>query len=256
MKQLRSLLLFLLTVCLLGALLVPGVSAAAPSRLRDGAGLLDPLEARQVLALLDEKSNALATDFVIVTADTIDGASPRAYADDFFDYQGYGQGSDRDGILLLIVMDTRDWYISTSGACIPMFGSLDIDMIGESLADALGVGDYCGGFTAFVEDCAYIVDGERNGYPFNWGRTLLISAVVGLLAALIGTAKMKGDLKSVRQRAAASDYVKADSMKVTESQELFLFRNVSRRARQTDSGGSRSHTGSSGRSHGGGGGKF
>ncbi len=34
-------------------------------------------------------------------------------ADDFYDYNGYGQGPDRDGLILYVCMDTRDIWIST-----------------------------------------------------------------------------------------------------------------------------------------------
>ena len=34
-------------------------------------------------------------------------------ADDFFDYNGYGLGDDRSGVLLYINMSTRDVWIST-----------------------------------------------------------------------------------------------------------------------------------------------
>jgi len=65
---------------------------------------------------------------------------------------------------------------------------------------------------------------------------------------------MKGQLKSVRFKSAASDYTKAGSMNVTESRDLFLYRTVSRREKpRENSGGSSTHTSSSGRSHGGGG---
>jgi uncharacterized protein len=67
---------------------------------------------------------------------------------------------------------------------------------------------------------------------------------------------MKGKLKSVRVQAGASGYVKTGSMNVTHRQDLFLYRDVNRTAKPKDSSGSSTHTSSSGRSHGGGGGKF
>lgn len=259
MKRIRSFLLILLAVCLLVSLSTPAVLAAALPRLCDHADLLTPAEESRILAALDKASEAAQADLVIVTEDSIGGQSPRGYADDFFDYNGYGLGSGRDGVLLLIVMDTRDWYISTSGVCINMFGASDIDALGEAMVDDLGDGDYADAFETFIDECAYVIDGERNGYPFDAMQALVVSVVVGLLAAFVGTGKMKADLKSVRRQSAAGDYVKPNSMNVTESQEIFLYRNVSHRERQTSSGssgGGRSHTSSSGRSHGGGGGKF
>jgi uncharacterized protein len=80
--------------------------------------------------------------------------------------------------------------------------------------------------------------------------------VIGLVIAAIATAVMKGKLKSVHAQAGASGYVKNGSMNVTHRQDLFLYRDVNRTAKPKDSSGSSTHTSSSGRSHGGGGGKF
>jgi uncharacterized protein len=73
---------------------------------------------------------------------------------------------------------------------------------------------------------------------------------VGLIVALIVILILRGQLKSVRYRAAASDYIKPGSMKVTVSRDMFLYRTVSRRPRPKSnsssgfSGGSRGSRGS------------
>ena len=88
-------------------------------------------------------------------------------------------------------------------------------------------------------------------------RSLLVSLGVGLLAALIVTGSMKGKLKTVHAQAAASQYVKPGSMNITESREMFLYSQIQRHKRETKkSGGSSTHTSSSGRTHGGSSGKF
>ena len=95
--------------------------------------------------------------------------------------------------------------------------------------------------------------------PFNIARNLLIALIVGFVIALIATGVMKGKLKTVRFQSAASNYVKANSMNVTESRDMFLYTHVDRRAKPKDtdsSSGSSTHTSSSGSTHGGGGGKF
>ena len=59
--------------------------------------------------------------------------------------------------------------------------------------------------------------------------TLLICLGIGFVIALIATGIMKGQLKSVRSQSAAAEYVKQDSLNVTESHDLFLYRNITRR---------------------------
>lgn len=237
------------------------------SRLIDEADLLSDSEEARLSALLDSVRARTEMDVVVVTVYSTGMYSPMEYADDFFDYNGYGCGDGRDGVLLLIAMESRDWWISTSGYGIRAFTDAGIDYIGEQILPDLSGGWYADAFTAFAQLCEEFVVQARAGEPYdvhnlpkeplNPGSVALISAAVGLICALIYTGKLKGDLKSVRRQAAARDYVRKGSLQLRQRQDLYLYRNVRRVARQTSSsGGSSVHTSSSGRSHGGGGGKF
>ena len=84
-------------------------------RLVDNADLLSNEEEQSLLAQLDEISERQQCDVVIVTVDSLDGKEVVAYADDFYDYNGYGFGQDRDGVLLLVCMGEREYAISTTG---------------------------------------------------------------------------------------------------------------------------------------------
>lgn len=263
MKKRYFLLLFPLILILCMTLTV---TAAQLPRLVDGADLLTDSEEQNILARLDEISERQQFDVVIVTTNTLDGKSPMAYADDFYDDNGYGFGASYDGVLLLVSMEDRDWWISTCGYGITAFTDWGIDCLSDQFLPDLGNGFYEDSFETFIDGCDDYITLARNGKPFDVGQepfdpgsALFISAVVGLIAAFVIVSSMKGQLKSVRQQSAAN-YLKQDSMKITDARELFLYRNVSRTIRQTESsgssGGSRTHTSSSGRSHGGGGGKF
>ena len=83
-----------------------------------------------------------------------------------------------------------------------------------------------------------------------------VGALVGFIVVLI----MKSKLKSVRMQPLANSYVKSGSFNVTERSDLYLYRNISKTAKPKDndssSGGSSTHTSSSGTSHGGSSGSF
>lgn len=86
-----------------------------------------------------------------------------------------------------------------------------------------------------------------------------MALVVGFAVALIVTGVMKGKLKTVRFQSAAGNHVKANSINVSENRDLFLYTHVNRYAKPKEtssSGGSVTHTSSSGTTHVGGGGKF
>ena len=82
----------------------------------DNADLLTGEEESNLLAKLDEISDRLSVDVAVVTENSIGDKTPREYADDFYDYNSYKYNPD--GVLLLISMEERDWYITTTGSAI------------------------------------------------------------------------------------------------------------------------------------------
>lgn len=255
----------LFALCLCMTLATTAFAKADLPRLVDDADLLSSREEARVLAELDEISERQELDIVIVTTDSLYGKSPRDYADDFFDYNGYGYGKNHDGVLLLVSMEDRDWWISTTGYGITAFTDAGVEYISDQFVSDLSDGYYEDAFMTYAELCDDFITQARTGEaydtwnlpkePFNFFFSLIISLFIGFVVAFIVTAVMKGQLKSVRFQAAAASYVRNGSMNVTEARDLFLYRHVQRRAKPKDSGSS-THRSSSGRSHGGGGGKF
>ncbi|MBR5529730.1 MAG: hypothetical protein IKU57_04560 [Oscillospiraceae bacterium] len=56
----------------------------------------------------------------------------------------------------------------------------------------------------------------------------LVCLLIGFLIALIVCFVLKGQLKSVRFKQSASDYVRHDTFTVTRAYDIFLYRNVTR----------------------------
>lgn len=240
------------------------------TRVVDMAELMDNTEKSSLLSKLDEISERQQLDVVVVTVNTLDNKTPADYADDFYDYNGYGFGSGKDGILLLVSMEDRDWYISTTGYGITAITDKGIEYISDQFLPKLSDGDYYESFVEYANQCDKFITQAKTGKPYDVGNmpkepfpvfsAIVTGLVVGLIAALIITSMMKGKLKTVRMQKSASDYVKKNSMKVTNRQDLFLYSHVDKTRRETSSshggGGSSTHISSSGSSHGGGGGKF
>lgn len=268
MKKMKTIFAPLCAMLLIVCAVLP--AAAAPARLVDNAGILAADDSETLAALLDEVSARRNADIVIVTTDSLDGKTPQAYADDFYDENGYGQGANRDGVLFLICMGTRDWYISTTGAGIDAITDAGREYIADQFLSDLSNGYYIDAFTTFANQCDIFFEQAENGEPFDGdnmpkgdfsvGMNLLIALAIGFVIALIATGIMRGKLKTVRRQAAADSYVKPGSLNITESRDLFLYTHVDRRERPKDddnsSSGSSTHVSSSGTTHGGGGGKF
>lgn len=261
----KKILTLLISLCLCIAFLSVSV-IALPQRLVDNADLLSDYEERDLCSLLDSVSTKHSMDIVIVTTRSTNGASAQSYADDFYDYNGYAD----DGILLLVDMGNREWHISTCGYGITAITDAGRDYIADEFVYYLSDGDYAEGFTVFAELCdEFITQAESgNAYDvlnmpksdFSFGKSLLIALIVGFVTALVVTGAMKAQLKTVSHKSTANDYMKSNSLELTERRDIFLYRRVDRRAKPKDTsssgGGSRTHVSSSGRSHGGGGGRF
>ena len=253
----RILVLTVYVLCFLSVFSFPVF--AESSRLVDNAGLLSDTEYETVLRKLDDISEALGADIVVVTTDSLGGKTVVEYADDFFDYGDYRQ----DGVLLLISTEYRSWCISTTGECRYAVSNSKSDAIGDDILDYLSSGDYENAFIEFADSCrGYIVSYRTDTGSGKEPLPLLaipVSLVIGLITALIAVAVMKGKLKSVKFQTAADNYVKEGSMNITESRDLFLYRTVSRIERPKDDDSSSDggfHTSSSGTSHGGSSGHF
>lgn len=237
-------------------------------RLVDGADLLSDSDEAALLAHLDEISERQQFDVVVVTVDSLDGRSPMEYADDFYDYNGYGFGENHDGAILLISMEERDYWISTTGYGIYALTDAGIDYISEQFVPYLSSGDYLNGFTCYADLTDEFVTQAKSGEPYDTNNLndglspvwIPVSLGGGALAGRIPLANMKRKLRSVRKQSGATNYMRKNSLSLRENNDNFLYSNVKRRyiepVRSSSGGGSSTHFGSSGTSHGGGGGKF
>lgn len=236
-------------------------------RLMDMASLLSDEDVDSLTAKLDELSLRQKMDVVIATTDTLDGKGVVEYADDLYDYCSFGYGANRDGLILVISMEDNDWHISTCGYGITVFTDAGIEYIGKQIAPYLSDSDFAGAFATYITLCDEFITQAKTDKPYDTGNLpreplspawILVCLIISLMLSCITVGKMKAKLTTVRAQAAANSYMKDGSMNITDSREMFLYKNVTRtkRSSESSSGGSSTHTSSSGTSHGGGGGKF
>ncbi|MFA5575665.1 MAG: TPM domain-containing protein [Tissierellaceae bacterium] len=267
--QLSMLLLLIITILLPGL----GFAREIPEerllpRLVDDAGLLTRDQEMSLVEKLDEISERQKLDIVVATVDSLGQSTPTEYADDFFDYNGYGFGDNADGILLLLSMEERDWAVSTTGYGITVFTDAGQEYLMGKVLEELREGNYYKGFDLYADLCDDFINQAKDKKPYDNGnmpkeplspKWIPISIFLGAIVSFIITGSMKRKLKSVSMQRAASSYLKDDSLKLGASRDLFLYTVVSKRERPKESSsstGSSTHTSSSGRSHGGSSGKF
>lgn len=232
----------------------PMVIAPAPARemlVFDEADLLSDGEESDLSAKLEEVSHSYNAQIIVATIASMEGGNVDTYVDYVYDTMQFGYGENRDGVLLLVCMDPREYRILSNGYAGTAIDPDDIARIGDNIVSDLSNGNYADAFHKFADECGYYLNGHLNGFPFNAGKSLAIALVVGLLAALITALVLKGQLKSVRQQHEANVYVRQNSMQLTVQRDLYLYRNVVRTKKQSSSS-----SGSSGSSRSKGGGSF
>ena len=251
----KKIFILVLSVVITLTMLAFGISAERTLPLVvDCADLLTSSEEASLEALLTQISEKHQIEIAIVTVNSTNGKSAEAYADDFYDYNGYGRGENDDGALLLIDMGNREWHITTHGNGAYCLDDYSLQMIEEAFIDDLSYGFYFDAFTTFASECDwYIENSEVSPASF-----ILPSIIVGFIISLIVVLIMRSGMKTVRPASGAADYIVRDSLNLRMSSDRYLYTNVVRTRKQSSSssGGSSMHRSSSGRSHGGRGGRF
>ena len=236
-------------------------------RFVDDAGLLTQEEGNTLLIQLDELSERHNFDVVIVTVESLGEYTAEEFADDTFDYYGFGMGPDYDGILFLISTEYRDFAISTHGFGIYTFTDSGQDYIISQISDYLKADNFNEAFVTFAELCDNFITMAKAGEPYDTANIpkepmpmlprIIFSIAAGCLLGLIPAGKLKKQLKTVNAAKSANVYVRDGSLTVNESRDYFINRSVTKtKIVSESSSGSSTHRSSSGRTHGGSSGKF
>lgn len=283
-----SVIIFLL--CLVFVLTVPVNAIGSP--VADFADLLTDEEE----TYLEEKAEGIVNqydmDVVILTVESTFGENIRDFADDFYDENGYGVGSDYSGVLFMLAMDTREWYISTCGDGIYAVTDYGVQSLFSSVAGYLSNDAYFNAFDRYLDELssyyeAFSRDDPMDGYagdyegpgtyepdysgdiiyyekpPRSTVSILLVSLVIGLTVGGIALLIMRSGMKTAKQQSGAAQYLNSD-VRITKAHHHYLYSRTTRTAKSEyngggggrGGGGSHVHSSSGGRSHGGGGGRF
>lgn len=222
-------------------------SSASYDFVVDGADLITDEEEASLEARVEMLLDEYEMHIVIVTVSDLGYDTAYSYADSYYHENGYGYGKDKSGILLLLAMDSRDYYIYTYGEAENKFGDSELTQVEDAILPYFGEDRFYDGFVAYIDAC-------DNVLTFDFFGSLLIASVIGIVISLIIVLVMKSKLKSVRPQKNASNYVRNGSFMLTKDLDLYLYRTITRIKRAETNSGSRS---SGGGSRGGGrGGKF
>ena len=299
MKKIKGIIICLLicTFLVIGSMAVWADQTGAVSgqpRVFDQAGLFSETEIIQLEEKIAQCRKSTKMDVVIVSAYTDGERSAEEYADDYYDYGGFGVGKKASGVLLLYYMDGPgqpggECYISTAGTMINMLTDERIESILDDVYGNLGKRDFAGATECFLEDVkVYVKEGVESGqytYDRDTGEivryhsirlyeVVIAMVIAGILAGSVcldikkryvmkqSSREVSNSLQAYRADCAFCFSVAGDKMINKYVRSMPIPRNTSSgsggrgHSGSSSAGRSTIHTSSSGRSHGGGGRRF
>lgn len=242
----------------------------------DTAGVLDP----SLVASLNDRAEALGAkygaDVALVYVNSTGGKSIQAFADDFYDYNGYGYGESDSGIMLCIAVQDRKFAISSYGPAAYTFSDYGQAYLDEAYLPYLRNSDWSSAAGAYYGACEKLLEYERvNGKPYDvdssepeslLGGQILLSLLSGFVLAFIPIGSMKRKMLNVRKKNDAAGYVQSGSFRLGRSNDRYITSQITRvpkpkqnndmRGGGPSGGGTSFHMSSSGRPHGGHSGSF
>jgi uncharacterized protein len=251
-----------LILCSLILLFFLPTAASADERVVDNAGLLSSGQKAELIRMADSIAANYGFDLVIVTEASIGNKSAMDYADDFFDYNGYGIGEGRDGCLFLQVTGSRDYWFSTSGRGIGLLNSSAFKKLEADAVKFLKEDNPYEAYKTFILNWEKFLTLEAQGrsYNFFFEYNVLLVSISWAIAFAIGfivVSIWKKGMNTALPQTQAAAYIIPGSLSFKEKKDSFLYSTVTKTKRETQSSsGGGTHTSSSGRSHGGGGGKY
>lgn len=229
------------------ALLAGGINASAESEYKvyDYGDLLSMDEE---VALEDKLTDIAVTygqDVIVYTTDSMDGMD----AEEFTEHlrSELDAGIDGSGIIYMVSMEYRDYDIYSFGRMYNeiMIQSLTDDMA-EDLQPYLSDGRYYDAFDQYADkvlsEIEYVEEYGPNEEP---SYAIPIGIGCGLLIGLITVLVMKSGMKTTRAETMANNYIRQGSFKLTNSRDIFLYSQVTRTKRASDtssSGGGGGHS--------------
>lgn len=282
--------------------------SARTSLVNDFAQLIPDDDEITLNSKLEQISEIYECEVAILTVNSTDGQDITPFADDYYDYNGFGYGENDDGIMLVINMGTREFAITTHGTGIDIFTDYNLLQLENEFVGFLSGGQYTTAFVAFYEKCesifkayndytenydggyVYYPDDDEYDYYYNNDyynnnyyykettadklsrifsiKYFVIAVVIGIIIAFFYTRHLKSQLKTVRSKASARDYVIPGSMQLTQQRDVYMYGNIKKTPKPKNNnspgrsggssfgGGSSTHRSSSGRTHGGSRGRF
>ena len=177
-----------------------------------------------------------------------------AFVDDFTEYGGgndvykttyqlyhaseLGMGADRDGIIILLSMDDRDYAMCVYGDhaeyAFDRYGQTELE---DAFLGYFGDNDWYGGVSHYLDTCDEYLTRAEEGKPVRKNTLPMYLIVVVASCAIAGgiCLMLKWQMKTVHKKAEANEYVAAGGLNLTKQYDRYTHTTETRRKIHDDS---------------------
>ena len=143
---------FVMTLCL-----TPAWGAEPEQHVFDNADIFTDAEEAELEKRIEQFQADVQADAVILTEQDGSVNDPELRAQDFYDANGFGLGSNRSGVILYINMETRDVVACASGETKYVLLNTDLDTVIDAGYDELVDGEYADSMHAMLGKATSVI---------------------------------------------------------------------------------------------------
>ncbi len=167
-----------------------------------------------------------------------------------------GLGADRDGLIVLLSMDERDYAMFVYGEYAEYaFDEYGQEKLEEAFLEDFGYNDWYSGISHYLDTCDEYLTKAEEGKPVRpsyWGGVLMMTGLSCLVAGIICLLLMR-NMKTVYQKVEADTYLTAGGLHLTEQYDHYTHTTetrtkIEKASSSSSSSSSESGGGGSGRS--------
>lgn len=214
------------------------VFAESEKNLNDDASLFTSEEYSDLESRLEQASETTGWDIIIYTNENgVDSEDLKEYCNEFYMDNVYGKGENNSGVMLTIDMGSRGMNVLTKGDAKDYFTDDRVDSIIFDTRNYLSEDDFYNGALAFINDVEVYAGegvpeyGEYENIDENESEGSKLFVVVIALAISLALASLSVVFVFLRYKhhGKAGTYdLKANSVtRITNREDIFLYKNVS-----------------------------
>lgn len=209
----------------------------------DSAAILTQNEAAELEAKAKKISETYKCNAYIVTVDDYADYGSSSYEAAKTIYQTYhlGYGTDKDGVMLMLSMNDRDYSLIAFGYGNTAFTDYGKDKLEEEFLDDFKDDEWAEGFSDYLDKSAEMLKSARAGKPLDVGSNPLIAIVgfvfnliLGAGVAFFASFLLKSTMNSVDEKEEAEAYVTEGGVSFSRRDDRYLYSNERRERIQRD----------------------